>query len=1316
MVSVFTADNELRLTKTFRVVGDKIEKTPSANMARGAVRVARADTGAELAAILAGLATNEALSIGRPKGGLTEARIIPKERAIADPQPGRIARALEFFAFDPAPGWLLIDYDDKGQPPEVRAQVKALGGPWPALVSLWPELAEAERVFRPSASDGVTAPGCGELQSSSAHFFIRFADMSRAKETVDRLHARAWAAGLGFFIVAKKGGGGDKAPLLSRSIVDTSVASPERLVFEAPPILHPPVTRAARPTLARAGRTLAPLPPLDPMVQALADAAMDDAERVLRPERIRAAKEHEDAETEKVARERGLPLPEARNVVRSRIRSRIIQDDDILEGPRGELWRAGDLLDNPHGRHSIGLPDPDEGRDYGATTATLFLRPRPDRPEERPVIVSHAHGLRKVYRFARYEPEPPEDDPTSPPPVAYPAFGETDPHVGGKRHREAIRGDVQHAIRRARARRALAAEYEAIRGEVPLPDLSGMAEAEKAQARAATAARRRPLQRAAKARVAVRFGMTVQELREPGRRTLLSGAQGVGKTAAALDALVHARGLVVLFLTPDHGKTTEAFADFEAERAKAHEDKLTPPPAMIWKGRGAAQAQGSDVRMCAFADQANAAAAKHVNVRAAMCRPCPLREGCAYIAQTQRVKDCGKSGEGMVIFAPHDVGLFNLPGGVKPDLVIWDERPRDMMVPEKPLRVALDEFGAPRKPQVDGLFRDTLFSATAEAAAMADALAEMLEKGRPAQIAVRQALRDHAGQELDFLRAKGWTKASLTEAAGVLRQFEDTALEKALAGAVAEGAAAGAWAIGEPGAEVAQIRKRLAAVLETDLTKSARVLRRVMEAVALEMDAPRPGLMAVSAVHDGEGPGEAVAWIARRPSFGRATPLLHLDGTGAPEVAERFFGPIRHEHIPVERNAYVVQVMTSQGERKPEKRRRWSRQSMTGKQANGEPIRAEAAAELRRDLAEFAGRFRSGSLLVAYKDAVELLRGDLPPEVSTAHFAALRGRNEWKDCPVGIVAGRPLLPPADLEAKARALHAADPQPLATIPTGTPYPLEPRRLRMRDGSVKVAHVEYHPDPRCDAILKQIRDAEIAQALDRTRPIFNRRLLFILGEVAVDATVDEVVTWAEVRASRIATALDAGLLPLSSSEATRLFPALWPNRKAAQRDGRLQALAEALTGPEAGGVWVGHFLNRISIWELSQAKNAVLVRYRPASTPGRGGHRADIFAVVAAEPRDARAVVEKIAGPVEAFAVVRVLARAEPPRPARRLPTEEAEMLAATLEDGGLARPLAEAKALAAEAPPVAAPDFPRPVQPEPAQVVPLRRTGTGGGGP
>lgn len=150
------------------------------------------------------------------------------------------------------------------------------------------------------------------------------------------------------------------------------------------------------------------------MVQALADAAMDDAERVLRPERIRAAKEHKDAETEKVARERGLPLPEARNVVRSRIRSRIIQDDDILEGPRGELWRAGDLLDNPHGRHSIGLPDPDEGRDYGATTATLFLRPRPDRPEERPVIVSHAHGLRKVYRFARYEPEPPRMTPRRP--------------------------------------------------------------------------------------------------------------------------------------------------------------------------------------------------------------------------------------------------------------------------------------------------------------------------------------------------------------------------------------------------------------------------------------------------------------------------------------------------------------------------------------------------------------------------------------------------------------------------------------------------------------------------------------------------------------------------------------------------------------------------------------------------------------------------------------------------------------------------------------------------------------------------------------
>jgi hypothetical protein len=53
------------------------------------------------------------------------------------------------------------------------------------------------------------------------------------------LHDRCWLAGLGWMMV---GAGGQ---LLERSIIDRMVGAPERLVFEGPPVLVPPVAQDA---------------------------------------------------------------------------------------------------------------------------------------------------------------------------------------------------------------------------------------------------------------------------------------------------------------------------------------------------------------------------------------------------------------------------------------------------------------------------------------------------------------------------------------------------------------------------------------------------------------------------------------------------------------------------------------------------------------------------------------------------------------------------------------------------------------------------------------------------------------------------------------------------------------------------------------------------------------------------------------------------------------------------------------------------------------------------------------------------------------
>ena len=47
------------------------------------------------------------------------------------------------------------------------------------------------------------------------------------------------------------------------------------------------------------------------------------------------------------------------------------------------------------------------------------------------------------------------------------------------------------------------------------------------------------------------------------------------------------------------------------------------------------------------------------------------------------------------------------------------------------------------------------------------------------------------------------------------------------------------------------------------------------------------------------------------------------------------------------------------------------------------------------------------------------------------------------------------------------------------------------------------VPVHPDPRCQRVLEQVREAEVVQAGDRVRPVFNQRDMTFLNSLALDA---------------------------------------------------------------------------------------------------------------------------------------------------------------------------------------------------------------------
>ena len=91
-----------------------------------------------------------------------------------------------------------------------------------------------------------------------------------------------------------------------------------------------------------------------------------------------------------------------------------------------------------------------------------------------------------------------------------------------------------------------------------------------------------------------------------------------------------------------------------------------------------------------------------------------------------------------------------------------------------------------------------------------------------------------------------------------------------------------------------------------------------------------------------------------------------------------------------------------------------------------------------------------------------------------------------------------------------------------------------------------------------MLEQIREAEMVQAIDRVRPVFNRRKIFVLNNLPLDLTVDHALSWPELRPSNFVRAFARfGVLPLSACDLPCCFP-----RPLAGPEGREQALERLL----------------------------------------------------------------------------------------------------------------------------------------------------------
>jgi hypothetical protein len=367
------------LTKRIHLVDGKVSNDSSlCAMGSGDARRVRINLNAiaSLAAIINGLGPREAYAIGRLREGLPDrVKIVVADKlAEAKGDPNVIARTKEYFGFAKGkPAICLHDTDMKGVSESVSRRT---GGRdvWAVLCDVVPPLANAARVIRQSTSTGLRNRETGETYPSSGglHAAIAVADGADIERFLSDLHDRLWLTGLGWGMVSAAGS------FLERSLIDRAVGSPERLIFEAPPVIIPPLEQAPRLAKAYEGvilDTRAACPPLTAAEKA-------EVERLKAAERARLKPESEakratwsEAHIKRIVA-KGMPEAWARVQVDGWIDRKELSGDFPLPFDDAKLagTTVADVLVKPDKFLNKTLADPFEGPSYGKGKARIYRR------------------------------------------------------------------------------------------------------------------------------------------------------------------------------------------------------------------------------------------------------------------------------------------------------------------------------------------------------------------------------------------------------------------------------------------------------------------------------------------------------------------------------------------------------------------------------------------------------------------------------------------------------------------------------------------------------------------------------------------------------------------------------------------------------------------------------------------------------------------------------------------------------------------------------------------------------------------------------
>jgi hypothetical protein len=366
-------------------------------MSRGIAQRARIPNVTQLAKLIERMGSNQALGLGALRTDLPDqVHVVRKSQINGTTTPDIIARTANNILYRPSePALALLDFDTKGMPQDVAAEISRRGGFFETLISVMPNLAGAARVTRAPTSAGLFRSDTGDRipGSEGRHVYVLASDGADIERFLKALHDRCWLAGFGWMMVGAVG------QLLDRSLIDRSVFGAERLVFEGSPVLASPLQqdpdcRRPQATEGKALDTVTTCPPLTIAETAKLNELKDKCAYELRPNVEKARSAFIKREAARIVERTGMHQRAAEGVALRHCGGILLPDVELpFDDPEFAGRRVGDVLADPDRFEGATLADPLEGIPYGTCKAKIMLG-----ADGAPFIHSFAHG-RTIYQL-----------------------------------------------------------------------------------------------------------------------------------------------------------------------------------------------------------------------------------------------------------------------------------------------------------------------------------------------------------------------------------------------------------------------------------------------------------------------------------------------------------------------------------------------------------------------------------------------------------------------------------------------------------------------------------------------------------------------------------------------------------------------------------------------------------------------------------------------------------------------------------------------------------------------------------------------------